>query len=593
MTFMTNLHMHRRFNYKKTLIVMGAVLSLLILFVLLFLLRPAYSASAKTISFVKDTVSKQQKIERYLRAAYQSGKFTFMAPLVVQDPYQTAPLTALLIFDTPENRQISIHVPGKTPEAAVDYIFPGFQKHHEVPIYGLYAGALNHVTMRMQMQNGESAQTEVDLQTEPLPLYLNTFTVDIVNRDRYSPGFNFAFLARRQLVFDINGDVRWYSVEQLWQVFSKLNNGRFMRAYIVDGREGDIMMEQDLLGKIYAIYSIADGIHHDIYELPTGNLLITSADMKSTTIEDYIIEVDRNNGHIVRSFDLKNILDPGRSRQVVGLPQNDWLHLNSIVYDPTDQSIIISSKGQSAVVKLSYPGMQIKWILGPHDNWRPKYQPYLLTPLGKNFEWPWSQHHATLYSPDVLGDGFVDILLFDNANFRSFESAFAYPPSEWYSMVAHYRIDEANRTVELVWEYGRERGSAIFSAARGSAYHLANGDVLGTWGDIYKDDEGNPVAISSAGVTAQTKVIEVDPSNNNVVFECSAGAETYRTLRAGLYDGYSEGNALISTPLSDTTGNDLVDRSVIAWRDVRRWTYTDPVMLAIRRFGRKILAAIK
>ena len=77
---------------------------------------------------------------------------------------------------------------------------------------------------------------------------------------------------------------------------------------------------------------------------------------------------------------------------------------------------------------MTYPGMQIKWILGPHDNWSPKFQPYLLTPVGENFEWPWSQHHATLYGPDVPGDNIIDILLFDNGLYRSFDLASAYSP---------------------------------------------------------------------------------------------------------------------------------------------------------------------
>ena len=106
----------------------------------------------------------------------------------------------------------------------------------------------------------------------------------------------------------MDGNVRWYSTQKSWEVFTPLKNGRFLFTYTVDDVEGNLMMEQDLLGKIYAIYNIADGIHHDIYELPTGNLLVTSSDLKSDTIEDYILEVDRNNGHIVRSFDLRNIL---------------------------------------------------------------------------------------------------------------------------------------------------------------------------------------------------------------------------------------------------------------------------------------------
>ncbi len=581
-----------RFSAKKALIVAGAAILSFILVAIGFLyLNPAYQESPEALSFVKDNIARQQKIEQELRSYYQAGTFTFTAPLLVQDPYQTAPLTALAIFDTPENSQISIHVPGKSPDSAVDFTFPGYQQHHEIPIYGLYAGMLNHVTMRMQTQNGESAQTVLDLQTEPLPVYIQNFTIDKADPVKYNPGFNFAFLAAGLVVFDIDGNVRWYSPQPSYEVFTKLMNGRFMRTYS-EVQEGNVMMEQDMLGKIYAIYYITDGIHHEVYELPSGNLLIASSDLRSNTTKDFLIEVDRKSGHIVRSFDLKDILDPGRPHQVLQLAVNDWLHLNSIVYDPSDHSIIISGKAQSAVVKLSYPGMKIQWILGPHDNWSPKYQPYLLTPVGDNFEWQWSQHHATLYSPTNPGEHSIDLLLFDNGNYRSFTSATAYPPSAWYSMVAHYRINEAAKTVELVWEYGRELGSVTFSAARGSAYHLANGDVLGTWGDIYRDANGNPSDSSNATGTSQTRIIEVDPSNNDVVFECSVNAETYRTMRTGIYDGYSEKNAYLSTALNDTTGNDLADRSVLAWRDIKRWTWT-PLVSDLKTWFRRIRSAIQ
>jgi hypothetical protein len=190
--------------------------------------------------------------------------------------------------------------------------------------------------------------------------------------------------------------------------------------------------------------------------------------------------------------------------------------------------------------------------------------------------------------------------LFDNALYRSFVTPIAFPPSDWYSMVVHYRINEASMTVEQVWEYGKERGPALFSAVGGSAYLLSNGDVLGTWGDISKDAQGNLSFSSDVNATVETKIIEVDPSNpqgsgtgNEVVFECSVPqAAVYRTLRAGLYDGYAGGNAYLSTPLNDTTGNDLVDRSGLAWRDVKRATLT-PLLAWLKNIGHLILAKIK
>jgi arylsulfate sulfotransferase len=587
------LHFSPRLNprLKKSLLTIGLVVVVLAAAFLLFLfLNPAYAEPEQTRTFVADQVSRQQQIDRDLRTAYQSGRYSFDAPLVVQDPYQRAPLTALAIFDTPEDSRISIHVPGLSPEAAVDFTFPGFQKHHEIPILGLVPGTLNHVTLSKETQTGSRAETVLDLQTEGLPVYLTNFRIDQVNRAKYNPGLNFAFQAAGLVVFDIDGNIRWYSTQASYQVFTKLQNGRFLRTYTED-QEGDVLLEEDLLGKIYAIYNVADGVHHDAYELPNGNFLITSSDLRSNTTKDTLIEVDRKSGHIVRSFDLKDILDPGRPHQVKQLAPNDWLHLNSIFYDPSDRSIILSSKGQSAVIKLSYPGMQIRWILGPHDNWSPKYQPYLLTPEGENFEWQWSQHHATLYTPDT-GNGIIDLLLFDNGNYRSFSLDAVQPINQWYSMVSRYRIDETTRTVELVWEYGKELGSAAFSAARGSAYPLANGDVLGTWGDIYRDAQGNPSESNKNNGTSQTKIIEVDPDGNQVVFAAGAYVETYRTMRMGMYDGYSDANSYLSTSLNDTTGNDVFDRSVLAWRDIKRWTIT-PLIAWVKKTGRQLLGAIR
>jgi len=551
-------YIHRQ--KKKILIVAAAIVLVAAVIVAFLLFDPAYAPNPPLVSFVNDRIAKQKSIEADIQAAFQAGKYTFDQPLVIQDPYQTSPLTALVIFDTPEDSQISIHVPGKTPEASVDFTFPGFQKHHEIPVYGLYADTLNHVTLGKADRKGQLAQTTLDLQTEPLPVFIQNFKIDKVDRNKYSPGFNFTFLDNK-LIFDIDGAVRWYSTEATQKIFTKLSNGRYLYIY---GSNLDTLKlgwkleeEADLLGKVFSVYIITDGIHHDIFELPNGNLLVTSSDLKSDTIEDFIYEVDRKSGHIVRRIDLKQILDVNRPPEI-GKPSNDWFHLNSIVYDPTDRSIIISSKAQSAVVKLSYPGMQIKWILGPHDNWSAKYQPYLLTPLGDNFEWQWSQHDATIYGTRSPADDSIDILLFNNGIFRSFDLASATPGADLYSNLIHYRINEKAMTVEEVWQYGRENGAATFSSVYGSASLLPNGNILGCWGYIkYK----------------LTKIIEVDPSSNKVVFQATEPIQTtYRTFRAGFYDGYAERTAYLSTPINNTISSDLVDRAGMAWSDLQRWS---------------------
>lgn len=564
---------HRTRPRRILSVVVGLVLFLL-LAALGWSLSPRYAANAGAHTAIQELVARQEQIEQDLRTYYQSGSFTFNAPLVIQDPYQRAPLTALLIFDTPEDSQVSVQVPGRGRGTGVETTLPGYRRHHEIPVYGLYAGMLNQVTLSFVTLQGDSGQTTVDLQTEALPVYLQSLEIATLDLERYSPGFNFTSLEHKP-VYDLEGAVRWYSTQRSWEVFTPLKNGHFLFTYTEGEVEGNILTEEDLLGRIYAIYEVPDGIHHDVIELPSGNLLLTSSDLGSDTIEDTLLELDRASGHWRRWIDLKETLDPGRPRQVEGLADGDWLHLNSLAYDDSDGTIILSSKGQSAVIKLSYPGLKIQWILGPHDNWSQKFQPYLLSPLGEDFTWSWSQHHATLYGSRTAGEARLELLLFDNGLYRSFESADAYDPQDWYSRVVHYEIDEDNLTVSQTWEYGQSRGAGLFSALRGSAYLLPNGNVLGTWGDIYQDADGNPLVQSGEGVRQETRLIEVDPVSGEVVFEGSLpGAETYRILRAGFYENLSEATPSLQTPLNNTSGNDLWDRAALVLRDVKRWTIT-------------------
>jgi hypothetical protein len=340
------------------------------------------------------------------------------------------------------------------------------------------------------------------------------------------------------------------------------------------------MMERDLLGKIYAVYYLPDDIHHDIYEMPNGNLLVTLQDSKDDSDEDFIVEIDRSSGTIVRSIDLRKVLDPYRPAEI-GAEPLDWFHLNSIFYDPIDSSIIISGKAQAAVVKLSYPEMKIKWILGTHENWNEPYQPYLLTPIGNDFDWFWAQHHATLLEPRSVS-GSLDLLLFDNGLYRSFTPATAFSLGECYSRVVHYRINESEQTVEQVWEYGKERGSELLALLRGGAFQLGNGHILGTWSDITRGADGNLVPKLEPDGSVKTKIIEVDPQDSQLISEYTLMGVSYRTFRADLYADYSE-SSLLSEDVIDTSENTFLERVQLFWEDVHHFIY--PVISFIKRLG--------
>jgi arylsulfate sulfotransferase len=546
----------------------------------------------QTGAIIQPRVEQQHKIESEIAAYYRSGKFTFDKPLVIQNPYRTAPLTALLIFDTQENIQISVHIPGKTPQSSVDFTFESFSKHHEIPVYGLYADTINHITLTGQNKAGETSETVIDLKTEPLPIYLDMFKIVTANPDLYNPGMNFT-LEKYKIVFDINGEIRWFTTDPTFQTFAFLENGHCLFTFFVDKVPNIVVMEMDLLGKIYAIYNVPYGVHHDFAELPNGNILVTSGDNSPTAKEDFIYEIDRKNGYFVRTFDLKKYLDYNREHEI-GVGTYDWLHMNSLVYDAKDGSILFSARSQSAVIKMSYPEMKIQWILGPHDNWSAKYQPYLLTPVGNNFEWQWSQHHATILSQATLnGSQLIDILLFDNGLYRSFNKEDALSAADSYSRVVHYQINETRRTVEQIWEYGKERGSDIFSISRGSAYLLEKGNIFGTWSEIARDTNGSPITrVVEGSGTVSARMIEVNPLNNQVTFEVVLNnSVNYRTIRANLYDRYKGENSILSAKLNDTSTFDLGKRVITALQPVKK--QLDVAQLWVKAAAKKALRWLK
>ena len=161
------------------------------------------------------------------------------------------------------------------------------------------------------------------------------------------------------------------------------------------------LYEMDLLGKIYQEYSLEGGYHHDYYEMENGNLLVSSDDFynEDGTVEDYIVELDRNTGKIVKRFDLKNILkmEDGKSENWTAY---DWFHNNSVWYDKNTNSITLSGRHQDAVINIDYRSGKLNWIIGDSTNWSEEYQKYFFEPVDDDeFEWQWSQH-AAMITPD-------------------------------------------------------------------------------------------------------------------------------------------------------------------------------------------------
>ena len=428
------------------------ILLILLLLFGLYVLRPV----SPSVEVVDDTLTYQIKIAEQLTNEIENGNYTFDEPFTKVNPYGNSPLTALIAFSTPEQTAITLTINGKDASSTFSQTFPA-STQHVIPVYGLYADTENEVTIKME-SSGELKTLQ--LQTSPLPedfiLPTNvTVNADYIDQELYfytpsSDGYTAAY--------DLNGDVRWYlTTSNVWEI-NRLQNGHLILSsdrtvsppYYMTG-----LMEMDLLGKVYTEYVFPGGYHHDVYELPSGNLLIAGNNPSKSVVEDYVLEIDRQTGEVVKEWDVSSVL-PMTAGKSENWTEHDWFHNNSVFYDEINNAIILSGRHQDAVISLDYESGDLNWIIGDSTNWPDEMKPYFFTPIGDSFEWQWSQHSAK-----VLPNG--DIFIFDNGNNRSKHPLEYVEAKDNYSRGVIYRLNEEDMTIEQIFEFGKEQGSSFYS----------------------------------------------------------------------------------------------------------------------------------
>lgn len=504
------------------------ILVVVILAIILFILLNNNNQNVDEVAISESLITSQYNKEK----DFKTEGYTIDNPNVILNPYGNSPLTALILFETNEEVSPTVTIVGKDENTTFTHTFNASQEHL-LSIYGLYADYNNEVIIEYEV-DGETISKTINIQTEELPddfILPTRVEADKENLDNQlyfftpsSSGYTCAY--------DVNGDVRWYLTNYaLWKI-DRLENGHLLVSterlvnppYYMTG-----LYEMDLLGKIYVEYSLPGGYHHDYYEMENGNLLIASDDFNNAkgTVEDYIVELDRKTGEIVKTFDLKNVLNmsDGKSENWTDY---DWFHNNSVWYDENTNSITLSGRHQDAVINIDYETGELNWIIGDPTNWSEEYQKYFFTPIGDDFEWQWSQHAAM-----ITPEGYVFIL--DNGNNKSKIKEEYVPASESYTRGVMYKIDTDNMTIEQIWQYGKERGSDYYSPYISDVDYLdANHYIVHSGGIAYKDGEvlNQPAGLAGAD---ELKSITTELLNDEIIFEIELSTNNYRVEKMDLY----------------------------------------------------------
>ena len=504
------------------------ILVVVILAIILFILLNNNNQNVDEVAISESLITSQYNKEK----DFKTEGYTIDNPNVILNPYGNSPLAALILFETNEEVSPTVTIVGKDENTTFTHTFNASQEHL-LSIYGLYADYNNEVIIEYEV-DGETISKTINIQTEELPddfILPTKVEADKENLDNQlyfftpsSSGYTCAY--------DVNGDVRWYLTNYaLWKI-DRLENGHLLVSterlvnppYYMTG-----LYEMDLLGKIYVEYSLPGGYHHDYYEMENGNLLIASDDFNNAkgTVEDYIVELDRETGEIVKTFDLKNVLNmsDGKSENWTDY---DWFHNNSVWYDENTNSITLSGRHQDAVINIDYETGELNWIIGDPTNWSEEYQKYFFTPIGEDFEWQWSQHAAM-----ITPEGYVFIL--DNGNNKSKIKEEYVPASESYTRGVMYKIDTDNMTIEQIWQYGKERGSDYYSPYISDVDYLdANHYIVHSGGIAYKDGEvlNQPAGLAGAD---ELKSITTELLNDEIIFEIELPTNNYRVEKMDLY----------------------------------------------------------
>ncbi len=390
--------------------------------------------------------------EREIAELFEKEKYSFEEPGVLLDPYGMTPLCAYVLFYTEQKRQVRFHVKGKVPEASVTEHIKRACRWHRVPVYGLYSDMENIVSLEiLDEQNKVIAEKEIRIKTEPL----SQFAEDVVRVQKKTvpSSMKLILVAGKStsypVAFDEYGDIRYIlKYRPRGYGLFELANGRFIMmerqtlipTYLLP--HSTQMYEIDYFGRVRMTYYVPSGIHHDVCEMtPGGNLLIVS-NSQCGHVEDCIAEVNRHNGKIEKFLDLREVL------YTAYRDRTNWIHINSLEYEPETGNVIFSARNLHSVMSINWKTNKLNWILGEKNFWQstPWFFKVLKTP--ENMPWHFQQHSAKRIWENLDGDpNTKHIIMFDNHwNLRRKIPAY---DNDEQSYATIYTIDEKKKTAKI------------------------------------------------------------------------------------------------------------------------------------------------
>ncbi len=460
----------------------------------------------------------QQRLANTLESLKTEGmQWTATTPLAVLNPFGTGSNGLYLYFTTDQPTRVSYTVqvphsdiPDFTADAA-DSSGQDFTRIHEFQLIGLVPGETNRVTMTMTGSWGNTRQVvsfTVEM-PETSSGYATRLEVTDGSSDQPQDEGLFAMMRVNGTLgygffYDNAGVLRY---EMVLEGFG-LDRILFDGDEIITCASSSKLARINGLGEVTQVYDLGGyDLHHDIGFGADGEVLALAEEVGSQTVEDRLLSIDLESGAVTQLLDFSQLMAPYfEMTRPVGATDDffwqagewDWIHLNSLQYLPEEDSLIVSSRETSTIIKVAdlHGQPTVDWLAGDDRFWADTpYADLCLTAEGDFV--PQYGQHCVEFLRDGEEEG-VYYLSFFNNNYWSLNSrddfsmevadsvgTDLYGSEEDHSQVYVYRIDENNRTFSLAESFDVPYSSIVSngSLCPGGSNWVVNSGISMVFGE--------------------------------------------------------------------------------------------------------------
>ncbi|HJL75101.1 MAG: aryl-sulfate sulfotransferase [Candidatus Marinimicrobia bacterium] len=340
---------------------------------------------------------------------------------------------------------------------------------------------------------GNECLTPLSFTINQLPdYYPNQNDVFTDNKDKYYSGLNMMAIREigTSIVFDMDGEPVWFfDIDQFdedtFYANEILPNGNIVAYSMIPSPSG-YGYEIDLDGNV--IFKTETYGHHHEFIKSSKNTYFGMINDKvyeenhcEDPINEYVdwegdnfVEYDED-GNLIWEWSTLDHINHNDFNPLFCSSTNpnlvDWTHANSVVYDVESNSVIISLRNISRIIKVDYETGNIIWYIGQEE--------FMSDSIDIDIDFEFSSQHS--------------LRMTDEGNIIFFANNTYFNPQQ--SKCIEFSVDQSNSIFTSEWEYIIPE--SLFTHVRGECERLENGNTListGTKGQLLEvTDEGEIV----------------------------------------------------------------------------------------------------